>query len=117
MAIMTIWPPTPESLQRPAYRSLARAVVSAIAAGELRPGDRLPTHRDLARRLGLSVQTVSRAYEALIRADVIAGEVGRGSFVKSARPAPRAPRYPWLDQGEAIIDCSILSPAVDDIHT
>jgi DNA-binding transcriptional MocR family regulator len=117
MAFMTIWPPTPESLQRPAYRSLARSVVSAIAAGELRPGDRLPTHRDLARRLGLSVQTVSRAYEALIRADVITGEVGRGSFVKSARSASRAPRYPWLEQGEAIIDCSILSPAVGDMHT
>jgi DNA-binding transcriptional MocR family regulator len=116
MAIMTIWPPTPESLERPAYRSLARAVAAAIAAGELRPGDRLPTHRDLARRLGLSVQTVSRAYEALIRADVIAGEVGRGSFVKSARSMGRAPRYHWLDQRETIIDCSILTPVTGDMH-
>jgi DNA-binding transcriptional MocR family regulator len=116
MAIMTIWPPTPESLQRPAYRSLARAVVSAIAAGELRPGDRLPTHRDLARRLGLSVQTVSRAYEALIRADVIAGEVGRGFREIGEVVRPRA-ALSVARAGRAIIDCSILSPAVGDMHT
>jgi DNA-binding GntR family transcriptional regulator len=79
---MTIWP-RPRSPT--AYRSLAQALMRAIDAGEVKAGDRLPTHRDLAYRLGLSVQTVSRAYEELTRLDIIAGEVGRGTFVRAGR--------------------------------
>ena len=37
-------------------------VTQDIDAGNVRPGDRLPTHRDLARKLGVNVMTVSRAY-------------------------------------------------------
>ncbi len=80
---MSHWPLTPDDITRPAYRSLAQGIANAIHSGALRSGDRLPPHRDLAWQLGLSVQTVSRAYEELIRADLVAGEVGRGSFVKS----------------------------------
>ena len=107
---MTSWMPDPATLTRPAYRSLAQAVVAAIEDGQLRPGDRLPTHRELAWRLGLSVQTVGRAYEALIRADVVAGEVGRGTFVKSAPAEGRTPPYQQLDSGDPTIDCSMLTP-------
>lgn len=109
---MTIWLPDPASITRPAYRSLARAVVAAIESGALRPGDRLPTHRELSYRLGLSVQTVSRAYEALIRADVVTGEVGRGTYVKAMTPDGRAPPYHRLDGDEPVIDCSMLTPVL-----
>ncbi len=110
---MSIWMPDPAEIKRPAYRSLAQVISAAVAAGELRPGDRLPTHRELAFRLGLSVQTVSRAYEALIRADVIAGEVGRGTFVKGAAAAEgRPPPYHRIDQDDRIIDCSMLTPVL-----
>jgi len=111
-----MWLPDPASLGRPAYRSLARAIVAAISEGTLRPGDRLPTHRDLAFRLGLSVQTVSRAYEALIRADVIAGEVGRGTYVKSTHSDGRGPPYQRLDSDEPVIDCSMLTPVLAPLH-
>src|SRR5262249_37648335 len=57
-----------------------------IAAGRLRAGERLPTHRELARRLDLSVSTVSKAYELAARRHLIGGEVGRGTFVTS-RPS------------------------------
>jgi DNA-binding transcriptional regulator YhcF (GntR family) len=50
---------------------------------------RLPTHRKLAEDLKLSVQTVSRAYDELIRRGMIAGEIGRGSFVQT-QPASRS---------------------------
>lgn len=116
MQIMTMWLPDPASLSRPAYRSLARAIIAAIDEGTLRPGDRLPTHRDLAFRLGLSVQTVSRAYEALIRADVITGEVGRGTYVKSAPGDGRGPPYQRLETGERVIDCSMLTPVLSPLH-
>lgn len=117
METMTIWMPDPATLTRPAYRSLAREIVRAIEEGVLRPGERLPTHRDMAFRLGLSVQTVSRAYEALIRADVITGEVGRGSYVKSAPGDGRSPPYHRLETGETVIDCSMLTPVLSPLHS
>ncbi len=114
---MTSWPPTRRSLGRPAYRSLADAVVRAVNAGALRGGDRLPTHRDLAYDLGVSVQTVSRAYAELIRAGVLVGEVGRGTFVRAAPAEPDAgtPFIPNRQYG-AIIDLSILKPVFTDLH-
>ncbi|HHX91513.1 MAG TPA: GntR family transcriptional regulator, partial [Paracoccus sp.] len=117
MKTMTIWMPDPAALTRPAYRSLAREIVRAIEEGALRPGERLPTHRDMAFRLGLSVQTVSRAYEALSRADVITGEVGRGSYVKSAPGDGRSPPYHRLETGETVIDCSMLTPVLSHLHS
>ena len=64
---MTFWRPDPTSLRRPAYLSLAEQIARAIHDGRIEPGARLPTHRKLAHELDLSVQTVSRAYEELIR--------------------------------------------------
>jgi DNA-binding transcriptional MocR family regulator len=112
---MTMWPPDPSTLTRPAYRALAQALIRAIDAGAVKPGDRLPTHRDLAYQLGLSVQTISRAYDELTRLDIISGEVGRGTFV---RPVQIEARTPWhrLDDNEQVIDCSMLTPVHGDIH-
>ena len=45
-------------------------------------GTRLPTHRDLAWRLRVTVGTVSRAYAEAERRGLIGGEVGRGTFVR-----------------------------------
>lgn len=113
---MTKWPPTSASLARPVYRSLAQAIIDAIDTGQLRTGDRLPTHRELAYTLGISVQTVSRAYDALIRSDVISGEVGRGSYVRAGSTDGRAPPYQQLDASDPITDCSMLTPVAGDIH-
>ncbi len=112
---MTIWPPKPGSLKRPAYRSLAQTLIEAIGAGELRPGTRLPTHRSLSYELGLSVQTVSRAYEELARLGVIEGEVGRGSFVRAGPPDARMP-WDRLARSEEVIDCSMLVPVTGEIQ-
>lgn len=112
---MTIWPPDPASLERPAYHSLALSLMRAIEADEIRPGTQLPTQRALAFQLGLSVQTVGRAYEHLTRLGVISGQVGRGSFVADKQTA--AP-VPWHRPtgGEALIDCSMLTPVAGPRH-
>ncbi|WP_340160462.1 PLP-dependent aminotransferase family protein [uncultured Hoeflea sp.] len=112
---MTIWPPKSGELRRPAYKSLADTLVRAVDAGELRSGDRLPTHRNLAYDLGLSVQTVSRAYDELIRRGVIAGEVGRGTFVRAGRSDTKTPFVPD-SQNEKFIDFSILMPVFEAMH-
>ncbi|WP_374303416.1 PLP-dependent aminotransferase family protein [Paracoccus sp. (in: a-proteobacteria)] len=111
---MTIWRPDPSALHRPAYLSLAEQYARAIRDGHLAAGTRLPPHRKLADGLGLSVQTVSRAYEELIRRGLVAGEVGRGSFVLPAG-AENAPPY-LSERLGGLIDLSILKPVTTQMH-
>jgi len=73
------------------YLAIVSALEEDIDRGRLGPGDRLPTHRALARALGVNVGTVTRAYSEAERRGLIAGEVGRGTFVRAgAGPAPAA---------------------------
>ena len=114
---MTIWPPNPEDIKRPAYRTLANCLIQAIEAGEVKDGDQLQTHRELADQLGLSIQTISRAYEELIRRGFVSGEVGRGTFVRASGYNSNSP---WQDKGDdqnnPLIDCSILKPVSASTH-
>ena len=72
----------------PAYRALLEALTSDVRDGRLATGERLPPQRDLARALGLSVGTVTRAYSLAERQGLVRGEVGRGTFVG---PSPESP--------------------------
>lgn len=49
----------------PIYQQLRNEIVAAIAAGELRPGDQLPSVRSLASDLGINLHTVNKAYAVL----------------------------------------------------
>lgn len=111
---MTLWRPDPAHLRRPAYLSLAEQFVRAIHDGRLPAGTRLPPHRKLADDLQLSVQTVSRAYEELIRRGLISGEIGRGSFVRSQTKEPDPPYLP--ERLGEVIDLSILKPVCEPMH-
>ena len=111
---MTNWHPDPSLLHRPAYLSLAEQITQAIRDGKLQAGAQLPPHRKLADDLKLSVQTVSRAYEELIRRGLIAGEIGRGSFVQTLRKEPEPPYLP--ERLGELIDLSILKPVCDRYH-
>lgn len=82
---MTIWTPNIAGREGPKYRALAAAIAEAVASGELPEGERLPTHRDLAWRLGITVGTVTRSYALAQAQGHIAGEVGRGTYVLAAR--------------------------------
>jgi DNA-binding transcriptional MocR family regulator len=111
---MTLWHPDPALIRRPAYLSLADQFARAIHDGRLGNGERLPTHRALADALKLSVQTVSRAYEELIRRGLISGEIGRGSFVQTQRREPDPPYLP--ERPGEVIDLSILKPVCELMH-
>lgn len=90
----------------PLYRQLYEQIAGRIRSGAFVPGDRLPATRELAGLLGLNRTTVSAAYELLESEGLIAGQVGRGSFV-TGQPAPALTQDPgvnWsqiLDRGEA----------------
>jgi DNA-binding transcriptional MocR family regulator len=79
---MTSWAPNLNQSSGPRYVAIADLLANDIAAGRLKAGDRLPTHRDLAWKLGVTVGTVTRAYAEAERRGLIAGEVGRGTFIR-----------------------------------
>lgn len=66
---------------QPIHERLARAVEAAIAQGRFRPGERLPTHRQLAQQFSVSIGSVTRAIDSLSARGVVRGEIGRGTFV------------------------------------
>ena len=49
----------------PIYQQIRNQIVTAIAAGELSPGEKLPTIRALAEETGVNMMTVSKAYQLL----------------------------------------------------
>src|ERR671933_2823003 len=65
----------------PVYVQIERRIRMGVADGTLQPGDHLPSVRDLARDLGLSPNTVGRAYADLSREGVITARAGGGSEI------------------------------------
>jgi DNA-binding transcriptional MocR family regulator len=70
------------------YRLIADELAADISAGRLRPGDRLPPQRRFARERGIAGSTAARVYGELVRRGLAVGEVGRGTFVRAAKPPP-----------------------------
>src|SRR4051812_31752683 len=96
---MTTWLPDLSHLRGPRYRAIADALAADIANGRLSSGARLPTHRDLAYQLHVTVGTVSRAYAEAERRGLIGGEIGRGTFVRARVETPVSPA-PLATDGE-----------------
>ncbi|MFF2888156.1 GntR family transcriptional regulator [Paenibacillus sp. NPDC057967] len=70
----------------PIYGQIVRQIRSLILNSELSPGQSLPSIRQLAKDLGISVITTKRAYEELEKEGLIDSVVGKGSFVSGANP-------------------------------
>src|SRR4051812_13124622 len=91
------------------FRALADALAADIAAGRLRPGDRLPTQRRFARDRGVAVSTASRVYGELVRRGLAVGEVGRGTYVRAGRGEPAVMRLePVTDRVDLEMNFPIL---------
>ncbi|MBN9744271.1 GntR family transcriptional regulator [Amycolatopsis sp. A1MSW2902] len=86
------------------YRVVADELAADIEAGRLRPGDRLPPQRRFARDRGIAGSTAARVYGELVRRGLAVGEVGRGTFVRAAKPGPE----PALSEpGDARVDLEL----------
>jgi len=73
------------------YVKLADALANDIAAGRLKPGDRLLPQRTFAYRNDIAVSTASRVYSELVRRGLAAGEVGRGTYILGNAPKSQIP--------------------------
>ena len=80
---MTIWLPELDR-SKPLYVAIADAMASDVASGVLSQGAKLPPQRELAWKLGVTHGTVTRAYREAELRGLLSGEVGRGSYVRSA---------------------------------
>ena len=65
----------------PIYIQIEESIHSLIAAGQLRPGEQLPTIRELAADIRVNLNTVARAYFELDKEGVISTQRGKGTFV------------------------------------
>jgi GntR family transcriptional regulator len=74
----------------PLYAQIAVRVKLAIASGELRPGEGLPSVRQLAARLRINPATVVQAYRALEDEGFVEMRQGAGTFVHDLAPARRS---------------------------
>src|SRR5574342_1193840 len=75
----------------PIYAQLERGLRAGIATGRLKPGDQLPTVRQLAVDLRVNANTVARVYADLERAAVLETRRGVGSVVRATPTKARPP--------------------------
>ncbi len=107
-----MWVPNTEGRSGPLYLMIADALAEDARSGRLRPGSRLPTHRELADKLDVTVGTVTRGYAEAARRGLLSGEVGRGTFLRGPLPelAPSSAPAP-----AGLVDLGLnLPPPLDE---
>lgn len=94
----------------PIYEQIASQIKSAVIAGEVKPGEPLPSLRFLAKELRVSMISTKRAYEELEREGYITSVPGKGSFAAEInRELLREEQYKRLEEH--------LNEAVDAART
>ena len=88
--------------------AIADAIAADLATGRLKVGDRLPPQRQLAWQLGVTLGTITRAYQEAERRGLLAGEVGRGSYLRS--PEPDIPIIVDAASDPTMLDMQVSSP-------
>lgn len=66
----------------PIYMQVVHSIKQQVAIGQLKPGEQLPTVRELATDLRVNPNTVARAYDMLDSDNVITTQQGRGTYVR-----------------------------------
>jgi GntR family transcriptional regulator/MocR family aminotransferase len=94
---------TPGPPATPTYRQLYTALRQAILDGRLRPGVRLPSTRDLARRYDLARGTIVAAFEQMKAEGYLTGRTGSGTYVATVLP-------------DALLDAGAFSPSIATPH-
>ena len=67
----------------PMYKQVTDQIKDAIASGDLKPNDRLPSVRELSDALNVSAITIKRAYQDLETEGFVLTRAGLGSYVAS----------------------------------
>lgn len=112
---MKNWHPDLGRSGNPLYMAIADMIELDLRNGQLSAGDKLPTHRDLARRLAIDVTTVARGYVEAQKRGLVQAHVGRGTFVTgAARNTPATVGGQPDARRAAIVDPSMNMPPEPD---
>jgi len=102
--------PLPDDLAwfgRPLWRGLEAAVAWQIDIGRLPAGSRIPSTRAIARRLGVSRNTVALAFDALVADGYLSSRVGDGTYVlglaERTRPSLWRRRRRWIRDPDGLL--------------
>jgi GntR family transcriptional regulator len=90
----------------PIYVQVEEQIRALVAAGQLQPGEQLPTIRALAAELSVNYNTVARAYLELDRAGVVSTQRGKGTFVADVSDETRRTRR-RQHKLEAIVEAAV----------
>ncbi len=93
----------------PPYLQLVHQVRQSLLLGYLRPGDRLPTVKEVAGDLAINPNTVVKAYRQLEHEGLAGGRPGQGTFITATLASPPPDTYAelrallehWLRAAEA----------------
>jgi GntR family transcriptional regulator len=82
----------------------------AISTGQVRPGDQLPTVREVAVELSINPNTVNRAYAELERDGTLTSKRGRGTFIAEPAGTSRTMRADRLADiaRRALAECRVF---------
>ncbi len=87
----------------PIHEQLVNGVLRLRTVGVLKSGDKLPSVRSLAQKLGINPNTVQKAYAALEENGVIYSIAGKGSFLSQSDSAQQALVSNVLDSFKDIV--------------
>lgn len=99
----------------PIYLQIVLSVKHQVATGRLKPGEQLPTVRELATDLRINPNTVARAYDQLDLDNVITTQQGRGTYVRE-RPDNAHLSRVRQEQLKALID-GVIGKALSTGYT
>jgi DNA-binding transcriptional MocR family regulator len=86
--------------QSPLYRSVADRIMSLIQSGAYKPGERLPSIRELSRQMRVSITTIKTAYDLLEVGRMVAPRPQSGYYVRHR--LPEAPTAAAIDLGAMV---------------
>lgn len=102
----------------PIYEQIVSQLKSSIINGEINSGDSLPSIRNLAKELQISVITTKRAYEELEKEGFIVTVAGKGSFVAPQnKELLREEKLKIIEEKlqEVVLESKILNLSIDEI--
>ena len=106
------------SSKEPIYEQIKRQIKESILRGDLKENELLPSIRQLAKDLQISVITTKRAYDDLEQVGLIVSVVGKGSFVAGQnREFLREMRLRWIEErlGEVVAEGKALGVTLPEL--
>ncbi|MBV1821314.1 GntR family transcriptional regulator [Clostridium cochlearium] len=106
------------SSKEPIYQQIVNQIKNLILSEKLKEGENLPSIRNLAKELSISVITTKRAYDELEKEGFIETTPGKGSFVASQNKEMfREKKLRIIDEklAEVINDCKLMNLSLEEI--